>query len=78
MTMSPDSPRPLYLRLALACIGSLMAGEPEERSTTLWMHSIRRLVGQLELDNREARKMNLTRAVSLSLTIHLSPTTKGT
>lgn len=55
-----------------------MAGEPEERSTTLWMHSIRRLVGQLELDNREARKMNLTRAVSLSLTIHLSPTTKGT
>ena len=59
----PTRPRPQYLALAMACIGSVMLGEPERVSTTLWWCSSRLLIGHLEVDNREARKIDLLKAV---------------
>lgn len=58
-----QQPEPLYFTLAMACMGSMLDECPVERSSKLWWSSLRLLMGQLEVDNREARKMELIKAV---------------
>ena len=55
-----------YLPFAMASIGAAIAGEPPNKSKAFWSGAIRLLVWQLEVDNREARKMDLIDAVCLS------------
>ncbi|KAJ9617549.1 hypothetical protein H2204_013680 [Knufia peltigerae] len=55
-------PAPLYFTLAMACIGAMLGECSIERSSKLWWSSLRLLMGQLEVDNREARKMELIKA----------------
>lgn len=61
-----QSPRPQYLTLALAAMGSLLAGDASEVSASYWQDSVHLMTGRLEIDNREARDFNLLKAVSTS------------
>ncbi|KAH8879506.1 hypothetical protein GQ53DRAFT_834099 [Thozetella sp. PMI_491] len=56
------SPRPQYLTLAMASIGSLLLKEPVDVSSSYWHDSIRLMTGKLEVDNREARSLDLIKA----------------
>ncbi|KAL1906484.1 hypothetical protein Sste5344_007814 [Sporothrix stenoceras] len=62
VSLFTHSPRPQYLTLALAAIGSLLAGEPAEVSAQYWHDAVRLMTGELEIDNREARSFDLLKA----------------
>ena len=58
----PPSP-PYYFTLAMACMGSMLRGLPTEKSADLWRSSWSLMCRQLEVDNREARRPELIKAV---------------
>ena len=62
-------PQSRYFSLAVACIGSLLNGDPEKQSSSLCLASLWLLLAQLEVDNREARRVELMKAVSV---LHLT------
>lgn len=56
--------RPRYLMYAMSCMGSVSWPESIEDPAAIWWHSVKLLVSRLELDNREARRIELLKAVS--------------
>jgi hypothetical protein len=65
------TPRPEYLTLAMASIGSLLSEQTEEHSHQLWNSSAHQLLGILEVDNSLARKTDLVKAVREQVHLHI-------
>lgn len=65
-----EQPKSVYVNLAMASIGGIIAKEPISKCVSLWRSAIRLIIWQLEVDNREARKIDLISAVSLLFLYH--------
>lgn len=61
--LRPDRPR--YLTYTMACLGSIASDGAQSVTESLWWAADILITATLEVDNREARKVDVVNAVSL-------------